>query len=253
MEIFITVITLLILAETTFMLLRGGTEKVLRPQGSQRRKIYIDTSSLMDGRILNVAQTGFLGDDLIIPRSVVRELQMLADGKDREKRSRARFGLDTAHALEQIEYCSVSVLQDALDHTAVDERLIQLAKANNGLICTTDFNLNKVAATEGVRVLNINDLSLVLRAEYLPGERFRVRITAAGSNPNQGVGHMPDGTMVIIDHGGTKVDQDVEIEVIRFLQTSAGRMVFARISSKNRKRKGGGGGGQAQPAPVSTE
>ena len=119
------------LVETTFLTYHAlrGTKT-----GGGKRKIYVDTSALMDGRILSIARTGFIGDDLIIPRSAIRELQLLADGKDSEKRMRARFGMDTANELERVVFCNTEILEDALDHTPVDERLLQLAKSNKGLI-----------------------------------------------------------------------------------------------------------------------
>lgn len=230
MEIFILVIVLLLLAESTAIL--AIVSKKLTKKSS-RRKIYVDTSALMDGRIVAVAQTGFIGDDLIIPRSVIRELQLLADGKDREKRERARTGMDNANELERVIYCNVTILQDPLDRTPVDERLLALAKENHGLICTTDFNLNKVAATEGIDVLNVNDLALALNNDYTAGRRFKVKITSLGSNPGQGVGHK-DGVMIVVDNAAKNLGTEIEVESVRFIQTSAGRMMFAK---KTRKKK----------------
>lgn len=225
MEILILVITLILLAETTVLFIKS--EKKTKRK-SNRRKVYIDTSALIDGRILAVAEAGFLGDDLIIPRSVIRELQLLADGKDKEKRNLARRGMDIASALERVVYCTVTILEDPLDRTLVDERLISLAKENHGLICTTDFNLNKVAATEGIDVLNVNDLAIGLQNEYLPGDRLKVKIVGTGSNPGQGIGHLDGGAMVIVDNAAKNMGTEVEVQVQRFLQTSAGRMIFAK-------------------------
>lgn len=235
MNLFIYITLSAILVETTYLTLRSARRPAARR--NQRRKVYIDTSVLMDGRILSVAKTGFLGDDLIIPRSVIRELQLVADGKDSEKRARARFGLDVANELERLDGCNVSILQDELDRSLVDERLIELAKKDGGLILTNDYNLNKVAQTENIQVLSVNDLAMVLRSEFLPGDRFTLRITTEGSNPKQGVGHLPDGTMVVVENGLRHLGQDVEIEFIRYLQTAAGRMMFARLApTKSKKR-----------------
>lgn len=234
MELFLLFILLIILAETTFLVVKS-IKKIAKNSG--KRKIYVDTSALMDGRILAVAQTGFLGDDFIIPRSVVRELQLLADGKDSEKRARARLGLDTINELERIVHFDTTILQDELDRTPVDERLIALAKENRGLILTCDFNLIKVAATEKIETLNINDLALVLRSEFLPGEKLEIKIVAAGSNPKQGVGYLPDGTMVVVDNAANKINSLVTVEFVRFLQTSAGKMMFAKLSQKQNRRK----------------
>lgn len=189
----------------------------------------MDTSVLMDGRLLELARTGFLGDDLIIPRSVIRELQLLADGKDAKKRTRARFGLDIVNELERVEYFQTEILQDELDHTPVDERLIELAKKNGGWIMTNDFNLNKVAVTEGVQVLNINELAIALASEFQAGDRVMVKIEGKGSGHGQGVGHLSDGTMIIVENAKNKVGKEVKVEILRFHQSSAGRLAFAKI------------------------
>ena len=238
----ILILLSLIFIETTFLTIRLF-KKSFNYYG-QKRRIYVDTSSLMDGRILKVAKTGFLGGTLIIPRSVLREMQLLADGKDSEKRARARFGLDIVNELERVIHTDVIILSDPLDHTPVDDRLIQLAKENHGLILTNDFNLGKVAATMGIDILNINDLVMELRADYLPGERLKIKISGTGSNPKQGIGYLPDGMMVVVDDASSKVGKIIEIEFVRFLQTSAGRMMFAKpvgikpnTPSKGRIRK----------------
>lgn len=235
MELFLIIITGLILAETTYLTIKTSQKVFIN--NNQKRKVYVDTSALIDGRILSVAQTGFISDDLIIPRSVIRELQLLADGSDSEKRARARFGLDVVNELERVVYCNVTILQDKLDRTPVDERLLQLAKENRGAILTNDFNLGKVAATEDIDILNINDLALVLRSEYLPGEKFQLKITSLGSSPKQGVGHLPDGTMVVVDNAANLLGQEAEIEFVRFHQTSAGRMMFAKLLKKPRNSR----------------
>jgi uncharacterized protein YacL len=239
MEIFILIILIIILAETT-LLITKALHKL--PTGNPKRKVYVDTSALIDGRILSVAGTGFIGDDLIIPRSVIRELQLLADGSDSEKRARARFGMDITNQLERVVGINVDILQDELNRTPVDERLLELAKNNKGLILTNDFNLGKVAATEGIEVLNINDLAQSLRSEFLPGDKLSLAITQKGNNPHQGVGHLKDGTMVVVDDAANRVGNTVEVEFIRFLQTSAGKMMFARLSGKSK-----GGSQTAKP------
>lgn len=233
----------LIFIETSVLLFLSLTKKVLGY--SQKRKIYVDTSSLMDGRILKIAKTGFLGDSLIIPRSVLREMQLLADGKDAEKRSRARFGLDIVNELERVVHTDVIILSDPLDHTPVDDRLIQLAKENHGMILTNDYNLGKVATTMNIDILNVNELVVELRADYLPGERVKVKITGEGSSPKQGIGYLPDGMMVVVDEASKKIGKIIEVEFIRFLQTNSGRMMFAKpvstrsgtSSTKSRGRK----------------
>ena len=230
MELLFIILLASIFAETSYLTIKN----IKKSKKSDKRRIYVDTSALIDGRILSVARTGFLGDDLVIPRSVIHELQLLADGKDSEKRARARFGLDNINELERVVLTNVIIEQDELDRTPVDDRLIDLAKKNRDLILTTDFNLNKVATAENIDVLNINDLALALRTEFLPGDKLKIQITDKGSNPNQGVGHLPDGTMVVVDKAASRVGQDVEIEFVRFLQTSAGRMMFAKLASARR-------------------
>lgn len=224
----VLILVVVIFLQTSFLAVRSF-KKSFNYYG-QNRKIYIDSSTLMDGRILKVAKTGFIGGILIIPRSVLQEMQLLADGKDSEKRNRARAGLDIVKELERVVEVDVVILSDPLDRTPVDDRLIQLAKENHGSIMTNDYNLGKVAATLNIEVLNINDLAMELRADYLPGEKLNIKIVAIGSNPKQGVGYLPDGMMVVVDDASVKVGKTIEIEFVRFLQTSSGRMMFAKIA-----------------------
>ena len=239
MELFLIIILTLIFVETTIALIKTiGGEKYRFGQKA-RRKVFIDTSTLMDGRILSVAKTGFLGDELLIPRSVIRELQLLADGSDSDKRSRARFGLDVVNELERVELADISIYADDIERVKVDERLIQLAKNHHGMILTNDFNLMKVAATEHIDAININELAQSLRSEYLPGDRLRVKIISVGSNPHQGVAYLQDGTMVVVDNAEKLAgsNQQVEIEFVRYLQTNAGKMMFARLAKNINKPK----------------
>ena len=240
MDLFILIILIILLVETTILLLKNRFTFFNKSSG--RRKVYVDTSALMDGRILSIAQTGFISDDLIIPRSVIHELQLLADGSNAEKRNRARFGMDIVNELERVEFCDVSILPDELNRTPVDERLLALARENKGLICTTDYNLTKVAATENIDTLNVNELALVLRSEHLPGDKITIKITTVGSGHGQGVGHLDDGTMVVVDNAANKIGQEVTVELVRYHQTAAGRMMFARLARtyrnpRPRKRK----------------
>lgn len=233
MEVLILVIVLVLLAETSFLTVKNLVKS--HPK-SNRRKVYVDTSALIDGRIVDVAKTGFISDDLFIPRSVIRELQLLADGKDKEKREAARKGMDNASELERVVYCNVSILPDELDHTPVDERLITLARENHGAICTNDFNLSKVAETEKIDVLNVNDLALAVTNDYYPGDRVMVKITAEGSNKGQGVGHINGGIMVVVDGAAKNIGKELEVEIVRFIQTSAGRMIFAKKTNGRKKK-----------------
>ena len=220
------ILLVLVLIQTTFLCI--NTFRKTKVISGGKRKIYVDTSALMDGRILSIAKTGFIGDDLIIPRSAIRELQLLADGKDSEKRARARFGMETANELERVVFCNTEILEDALDRTPVDERLIQLAKANDGLIFTCDFNLQKVAETEKIEVLNPNELANELRSEFMPGDKFKLKISAEGQNAKQGVGYLPEGTMVVVDDASKNVGKEIEVMFEKYIQTASGRMMFAK-------------------------
>ena len=225
MELFILIMVLAIFAETTVLVLRK-----YKPALNNKRKVYVDTSALIDGRILNVARSGFLDGDLIVLKSVLLELQLLADGKDSDKRSRARAGLETVAELERVVNINTEILDDATaEHKKVDEQLLKFAKDTRGVILTLDYNLIKVAAAEKIETLNINDLALAVRNEFLPGEKIKLKILEKGSGRGQGVGHMSDGTMVVVDNASNKIGQEVTVEFVKFYETSAGKMIFARL------------------------
>ena len=225
MELLILITVLIILAETTYIML-----KKYRPARSGVRKIYIDTSVLIDGRIINIARTGFVDSDLIILKSVLRELQLLADSKDNGKRVRARTGLDNVAELERVIEVNAEILDDGEGKKLVDEELLKHAKKNKGAILTLDYNLIKVAEAERISVLNINDLALAVRTEFLPGEKIKLKITEKGSNRGQGVGHLPNGTMVVVENAANRIGKNATVEFVRFHETSAGRIIFARIA-----------------------
>ncbi|HMM62413.1 MAG TPA: PIN/TRAM domain-containing protein [Candidatus Saccharibacteria bacterium] len=187
MEIFIIILLLIIAAEATY-LVAVNTKKLAHKK--HNRPIFVDTSVLIDGRILAVAESGFIGDTLFIPRSVIGELQYLADNADAEKRSRARHGLDVVNELQKMPDVNVEIFQDGSKaEEGVDERLLKLARENHGVICTIDYNLNKVAQVEGLVVLNVNDLAMSLRMAYLPGEKIMLDLTQKGQDNHQAVGH----------------------------------------------------------------
>ena len=227
MELFILILTLAIFAETSFL-----TATKYRPIKSGKRKIYVDTSALIDGRILNIARTRFIDGDLIILKSVLLELQLLADGKDSEKRNRARAGLEVAAELERVIGINTEILDIEAKYKKVDEELLRLAKENKGTILTLDYNLVKVAEAEKITTLNINDLALAVRSEFLPGEKMKLKILEKGSGRGQGVGHLNDGTMVVVDNAANKVGREITVEFVKFHETSAGKMIFARIAKK---------------------
>jgi uncharacterized protein YacL len=195
-----------------------------------RVSFYLDTSVLIDGRIVDIAETGFVTAELVIPRSVLGELQLLADGADNDKRAKARKGLDNARKLREIDAVTVRIMQDSLTiREGVDNRLMALVKRYGGAICTIDYNLNKVAQVEGITVVNVNELAKNIRMRHLPGETYQLLLTQKGSDSHQAIGHLPDGTMVVVEHASSHLNQKVEIEFIRSLQTDAGKMMFARL------------------------
>ena len=218
-----------ILAETSYLAYRSLAPSDGQPRITGAVKIVCDTSALIDGRVASIARSGFISSELIVPRSVVRELQNMADRADHDKRERARYGLDVINELQDIPHLSVVIYDDGeLHHDGVDEQLIVLAKKLGARLCTTDYNLNKVARTEGVMVVNVNEIAHALRPVYLPGERLKVAIVSEGQNKDQGVGYLDDGTMVVIDHAKRHIGQVIEAETVKVLQTEAGKMVFAK-------------------------
>lgn len=222
----IAVTLLVVAAEVTYLVVKLPRQNINKKQG---RPILIDTSVLIDGRIISVAKSGFIGDTLVIPRSVIGELQYLADNADHEKRARARYGLDVVQELQAMPGVDVDILQDGSKAAeGVDERLLNLAKKYKAAVCTIDYNLNKVAVVEGITVLNVNELAQSLRMAYLPGERMILELVQKGQDAHQGVGYLPDGTMVVVEQANKLIGQMVEIEFIRSLQTAAGKMMFAR-------------------------
>jgi len=204
--------------------------------------VLVDTSALIDGRILMVAEAGFLADNLVIPRSVIAELQFLADNADHDKRSRARFGLDIIKKLQDISDVSVTILQDGKATDGVDERLIELAKRYEATIMTLDYNLAKVAEVESLQVINVNQLAQKLRLSFLPGEKTRVELVQPGQDSHQAVGYLPDGTMVVVEQASKLIGKVVEVEFIRALQTAAGKMMFARLSEAQKSSNSSGKG-----------
>lgn len=237
MELTIVVALLLLIAAETTYLVSVNARKTKHSK-KQQTPIFVDTSVLIDGRIMSIAHSGFITSTLYIPRSVVGELQYLADNADNEKRSRARHGLDVVSELQALSQVNVEIFQDSTKaEEGVDNRLLSLAKQYHGAICTIDFNLNKVAQVEGIQVLNVNDLAMTLRMAYLPGEKISIELTQKGNDTHQAVGHLSDGTMVVVEHASQLIGKTVEIEFIRSLQTAAGKMMFARLTSEQKPTK----------------
>ena len=228
MEILILVVVSLILVETTMLVFRK-----IKPNFSNgKRKIYVDTSVLIDGRIINIARTGFLDGDLIILKTVLLELQLIADGKDSNKRNLGRTGLDNVAELERVINIDTIVVDDTGGNKKVDEQLLKYAKENKGAIMTIDFNLIKVAEAEKIETLNVNDLALSVRNEFMPGERFKIRIKEKGSEKGQGVGHLPNGVMVVVENAASRINKEVDVKIVRQHETSSGRILFAKIAKK---------------------
>lgn len=205
--------------------------------------IIVDTCALIDGRIQDLLNAGFITGQLYIPRRVIEELQYLADYGDAHKRSRARFGLDVVQNLQEKSKEQVSVLEDKSDSSQeVDDLLIELAQKYEASLYTTDYNLNKVARIRDVQVLNVNELAHALRPIHLPGESVTVKIVQKGEGSAQGVGYLEDGTMTVMENAANRIGQHVTGEVERMLQTEAGKMMFARA-----QRKSNGNSSNKQP------
>jgi uncharacterized protein YacL len=199
-------------------------------------KVILDTCALIDGRIVELTNTGFVPDQLIVPEFIITELQMLADGNDSHKRGRARFGLYVVKELQQSKNCTVIVDGSYLNDTMpTDDKLVSLALKLNCSLYTTDFNLNKVADIKGVKVLNVNELAQQLRPAVLPGEQRSIKILQKGSNPSQGVGYLEDGTMIVVENGVQYLGKTVDIEIERSFQTVAGKMLFAQVINPSRQ------------------
>ncbi|HSE61409.1 MAG TPA: TRAM domain-containing protein [Candidatus Saccharimonadales bacterium] len=196
--------------------------------GKLKNQMVIDTSGLIDGRLVDIVQSGFVPQRIIVPQFVVAELQLLADQGDSFKRERARYGLEVVRRLQDMRQTDVVIRPGmARGIKEVDDKLVALAKKLGAMLYTTDFNLNQVAQIEGVRVLNVNELAQGLRAMHLPGEKTEIKITNVGQDRTQGVGYLEDGTMVVVEKAGNLVGQKVYVEFSRMLQTQAGKMMFA--------------------------
>jgi uncharacterized protein YacL len=200
--------------------------------GKQTFKI-LDTSVIIDGRIADIAETGFLDGILVIPQFVLRELQLVADSADSMKRNRGRRGLDILQRVQKMPELNIQILEDDFPNVRdVDMKLIELAKTYDCKIVTNDFNLNKVAQLHGVDVLNINELANALKPIVLPGEIMRVFILKEGKEYNQGVAYLDDGTMVVVDNAKKMISKTIDISVTSVLQTTAGKMIFGRYDER---------------------
>jgi uncharacterized protein YacL len=192
------------------------------------RKVLVDTSAIIDGRIADIVATGFIPGVLIVPRFVLAELQNIADSDDPIRRGRGRRGLEILNEMRLNESLQLDIIEENPESIKeVDHKLVNLAKKYKANILTTDYNLNRVATIEGVKILNINELANSIRAVVLPGEVMKVQVVQAGKEKNQGVGYLPDGTMIVVDKGDRMIGKLVDCEVTRIFQTVAGKMIFA--------------------------
>jgi uncharacterized protein YacL len=201
----------------------------------QSKKSYkiLDTSVIIDGRIADIAETGFLDGVIVLPQFVLRELQLVADSADSMKRNRGRRGLDILQRIQKIASLTVQIVEDDFPAVReVDLKLIELAKVYEGKIVTNDFNLNKVAQLQGVAVLNINELANSLKPIVLPGEIMKVFILKEGKEYNQGVAYLDDGTMVVVDNARKMIGKNIDISVTSVLQTTAGKMIFGKFDER---------------------
>lgn len=205
-----------------------GGEKI-----TQRTFKILDTSVIIDGRIADIVETGFLDGTLVIPQFVLRELQMVADSSDSLKRNRGRRGLDILQRIQKSPRLQVQIIEDDFPQIReVDMKLIELAKLYDCKIVTNDFNLNKVAQLHGVGVLNINELANAMKPVVLPGEVMRVFILKEGKEYNQGVAYLDDGTMVVVDNAKKMISKTIDISVTSVLQTTAGKMIFGKFDER---------------------
>jgi len=208
-----------------------------RDTSSASTILLLDSSVIIDGRILDIFKTGFLGGQILVPRFVLSELQLIADSSDEMKRTRGRRGLDILNSLISTSSGAVAVYQKDFENIKeVDAKLVELAKFLGGSIVTNDFNLNKVAEIEGVKVLNVNDLANAIKPMFIPGDKLVLAIVKEGKDPDQGVGYMNDGTMVVVDGAGSLIGQQTNVNVKSVLQTSAGRMIFAEIMDRSARK-----------------
>jgi uncharacterized protein YacL len=213
---------------------RGEKEK-----GDDRyvNPILVDTSALIDGRIADVADGGFLYGTLIVPRFILSELQHIADASNALRRGKGRRGLEILESLKKSKQVKTVIYNSGeVEGKNIDEKLVSLAKELKAKITTTDFNLNKVATVTGIKILNINELVNSLKTTLLPGEPLEVKVIQEGKEKTQGVGYLSDGTMIVVENGAKYINRIIPTKVLRVLQTAAGRMIFVQVDEAAQKR-----------------
>jgi len=213
-------------AEAIGLLRRRGDEAAASRRGEPY--VVVDTSAIIDGRIADIAEAGFLQGTLVVPRVVLEELQRIADSPDAMRRARGRRGLEIVARLQKDDRVPVEIADETHPEiTEVDAKLVAMARARTGSILTNDFNLNRVAEIQGLQVMNVNSLANAMKPAVLPGEELRVRVIQEGKEAGQGVGFLDDGTMIVVEGGARHLDREIGVVVTRVLQTVAGRMIFA--------------------------
>jgi uncharacterized protein YacL len=227
----------LVVAKRKDLLIAAEAVGIFRPPAAERAtgltrgepRIVVDTSAIIDGRIAEIVESGFIYGTLVIPRFVLDELQHIADSSDALRRNRGRRGLEILNRMQKEPGTPVEIVEDDVPEIAeVDAKLVALALARSRVILTNDFNLNRVAELQGVRVMNINSLANAVKPAVLPGEELKVRVIQEGKEAGQGVGFLDDGTMIVIEGGARHIDKELDVSVTRVLQTVAGRMIFAQ-------------------------
>ncbi len=215
-----------------------------RQEGVEEQKLMVDTNILIDGRIPGICETGFLNGSLIVPRFVVDELHLLADSADGIKRERGKRGLECLEQMRRMPALQVKIHEDYQPHeTTVDTKLVQLSRVLGAKLITNDANLGRVAALQGVPILNLNALAKSLRPAIIPGDEVELALVKEGRDPHQAVGYLPDGTMIVVNHAIDRLGSTVPVVVSSSLQTTAGRLVFAEV-----KQQVSGQSGPTRPA-----
>jgi uncharacterized protein YacL len=211
---------------------KKAKESLKKKENNVVNPVVVDTSALIDGRIKDVAETGFFSATLLVPKFVLSELQHIADSPEALRRGKGRRGLDILNDLKKLKKkgLEVKIVDDSAPNAKdIDGKLIEIAKMYKGKVLTVDYNLNKVANASNVVVLNVNELSNAIKAVMVPGDRITLKVVSVGKEPTQGVGYLEDGTMIVVENGASSVGKTVNVEVSRFLQTVAGRMIFAQV------------------------
>ena len=215
-----------------------GVFRMLRGKGFEENLKILDTSVIIDGRIADISEAGFLEGIFVVPQFILQELQYIADSQDPIKRARGRRGLDVLHKIQKMTNITVKIVEEDFPKIKeVDSKLVALGQLLNAKIITNDFNLNKVAQLQGVSVLNINELANSLKPVVLPGETMRVFVLKEGKEYNQGVAYLDDGTMVVVENGRKAMGKNTEVAVTSVLQTTAGRMIFAKTREDHEKEE----------------